>query len=332
MAGSSIDGLADYVDASCLDMIAEQRNANAVLLEQGRRLPPASKIDIQKLRASRLQNPDGSFKPFVANYARDELLTTSEGPVAIRVFSSGGEEAVLVHFHGGGWALGSIHEQDLLLDTLARTTRCKVISVAYPLAPESELAHTLLVARAATSAIVRTHPREMICIAGESAGAHIALQALLGLPDVRARICAISLSYGIYDLSMTPSQRLWGSEFLGLSTDWLERFYELALPGKSMNDRSAPEYSPLYASLQDLPPALFSVGTLDPLLDDTLFMHARWRASECPADLRVYPEAPHGFNHMDTAMGRHCNTTIAGFLRDRISAAQSSKGAKRANG
>lgn len=249
------------------------------------------------------------------------MLMTSEGPVAIRVFSSGGEDAVLVHFHGGGWALGSIHEQDLLLDTLAQTTRCKVISVSYPLAPENELGHTLLAARAALSAIGRIHPRETICLVGESAGAHIALMTLLGLPNIRERICAISLCYGIYDLSMTPSQRLWGSEFLGLSTDWLERFYEMALPGASMNDRSAPEYSPLYASLHDLPPALFSVGTLDPLLDDTLFMHARWRAAGCPADLRVYPEAPHGFNHMDTAMGRHCNTKIASFLRDKIAAA-----------
>lgn len=35
-------------------------------------------------------------------------------------------------------------------------------------------------------------------------------------------------------------------------------------------DPRSPEASPLYAELSGLPQALFSVGTLDPLLDDTL--------------------------------------------------------------
>ena len=40
---------------------------------------------------------------------------------------------------------------------------------------------------------------------------------------------------------------------------------------------------------------MFTVGTLDPLLDDTLFMEARWRAAGHATELHVWPEAPHGF-------------------------------------
>ena len=44
-----------------------------------------------------------------------------------------------------------------------------------------------------------------------------------------------------------------------------------------------------------MPPAVFTVGTQDPLLDDTLFMQARWRARGQATELHVWPEAPHGF-------------------------------------
>ena len=47
--------------------------------------------------------------------------------------------------------------------------------------------------------------------------------------------------------------------------DW---FADCFLPGMADEDRRSPEVSPLYAELRnDLPPALFSCGTADPLLD-----------------------------------------------------------------
>ncbi len=46
-----------------------------------------------------------------------------------------------------------------------------------------------------------------------------------------------------------------------------------------VSTRRDPGLSALYANLQDLPPALFSVGTLDTFLDDSLFVYARWIAA-----------------------------------------------------
>jgi acetyl esterase/lipase len=51
----------------------------------------------------------------------------------------------------------------------------------------------------------------------------------------------------------------------------------------------------LFADLRGLCPALFTIGTRDALLDDSLFMHARWVAAGNPGELDIYPGACHGF-------------------------------------
>ena len=60
-------------------------------------------------------------------------------------------------------------------------------------------------------------------------------------------------------------------------------------------DPADPDISPLQADLAGLPPALFSVGGGDALLDDSLFMAARWSAAGNAAELAVYPGGCHVF-------------------------------------
>lgn len=62
------------------------------------------------------------------------------------------------------------------------------------------------------------------------------------------------------------------------------------------SDRSDPYVLPMRASLDGLPPALFSCGTSDPLIDDTLFMYARRIAAGNPAEIAIYPGATHAFD------------------------------------
>jgi acetyl esterase len=73
---------------------------------------------------------------------------------------------------------------------------------------------------------------------------------------------------------MTPSQRQFGDTRLVLRTIDMQQFYNAFPP--TIADRRVPDISPLYADLKGLCPALFSVGTKDAVLDDSLFMHTRW--------------------------------------------------------
>ncbi|MGO4884061.1 MAG: alpha/beta hydrolase [Bryobacteraceae bacterium] len=81
-----------------------------------------------------------------------------------------------------------------------------------------------------------------------------------------------------------------------------------------MNDARHPDISPLYADLKGLPPALFTVGTRDGLLDDSLFMYARYIVAGNRAELAVYPGGAHGFNLFPMAITRQANARMDAFL------------------
>lgn len=63
------------------------------------------------------------------------------------------------------------------------------------------------------------------------------------------------------------------------------------LPSTSEADRRNPDISPFYANLRELkcPPAIFTCGTLDPLLDDSVLMATKWTMSGADAVLKLYP-------------------------------------------
>lgn len=68
----------------------------------------------------------------------------------------------------------------------------------------------------------------------------------------------------------------------------------------TLEQKKDPAVSPFYENLEKfrgrLPSALFTIGTEDPLLDDSVAMATRWLMAGGHAILKVYSGAPHGFN------------------------------------
>lgn len=304
-------------DADLAALVAEQQSANQRLLRDWQRMPPPGTVPIERLRHAKRFNPDGSQRMARVERAIDRTLSSSQGQFAIREFPIDDDAGLYIHFHGGGWALGSVYEQDELLEALAKATRMTVVTIDYPLAPEHPLDEAMSRAKAAAQTVIEAYGSRNVCLGGESAGAHIALMVALDLMtehEHASKLRGLNLCYGIYDLSMTPSQRRAGDTFVGLSKPYLEWFYSLTLPGRSVEQRRDPAVSPLYRDVAGMPACVFSVGDLDPLLDDTLFMAARWHAAGNAAELYVYPQAHHGFNGLATGMATLANERIHGFL------------------
>lgn len=310
------------VDAA--DLVEECRAFNVQMEELMASLPPIDSVPAEVTRKARSDGRGIFPAPVFLPRARELRIAGRGGEIPLRVIPPEREATgVYLHIHGGGHVLGSAAEMDTLLAELADETGLCVVSVEYRLAPEHpfpagpddcEDAALWLAGEGARELDVP----ERFAIGGESAGAHLSALTLLRLRDRHGLrpFAAANLVYGVFDLGGTPSQLLWGEErALVLSRRSMGWFTECFLPGTTRDERRAPEISPLYNDLSGMPPALFTVGTADPLLDDSLFMAARWQAAGSEAELRLYAEAAHGFNLFPLQAAQHANAAQRDFLR-----------------
>jgi acetyl esterase/lipase len=296
------------------EMLAETRLFNAALQQALSVLPSVHTLPAEETRQARREGR-GVFPPLVFS----ELATTvpvpgRAGEIRVRVIEAAEPRGAYLHIHGGGWTLGSADGQDALLEQIADETGLTVVSVEYRLAPE----HPFPAAPDDCEDVARWFVDEFdgrLAIGGESAGAHLAVLTLLRLrEDGDTPFDAANLVFGPYDLSGTPSRRLWGDRELLLSDPVMDWFVECFVPGSSEGERRDPGVSPLYADLRGLPRALFSCGTFDPLLDDSLFMSARWRQAGNETALSLWPEGVHAYTAFPIEIARRSRAEQIAFL------------------
>ena len=246
---------------------------------------------------------------------RDETIAG----VACRVFDAGTTTGTYLHFHGGAMIMGSPRLNDLANAAAAVAHRVRVVSVDYRLAPE----HPFPAGSDDCLAVARAELERSdgpIVVGGESAGGYYAALTALRIRDELGaidRIVGANLVFGVYDLSGTPSNvQSRPSDVRDiLDGRGMVSLVEAYLPGRTVLEARDPAYSPLYADLTGLPPALFTVGHADHLLDDSLFMAARWQAFGNEAELAVYPDCIHGFTGFPMQLAKRANLRIDHFLR-----------------
>ncbi len=247
--------------------------------------------------------------------------------VAIRILTplEGKPSAVYIDYHGGGWAIGIAAMDDLVNAAIVRDTNIAVISVDYTTLPDIGFEDQIDQCHAAADWVFEHAEAEFgtrnVFIGGESAGAHLAACSLLRLRDERkdfARLKGAVLFYGPYDLSGTPSVRNAARDTLVLDGPAMGPGIARLLPDRDEQGRRAPDVSPLYADLSRLPPALFLVGEIDPLIDDSRLMAERWKAMSGNARLLLLPLSPHAFNRLPTPTAARTNTWVRNWLDRRL--------------
>ena len=247
----------------------------------------------------------------------------TSNPVSLRILEPATPpRALIVDLHGGGWVIGSAALNDPLTAHFA-TAGFAVASVDYRLLDEARqvwmpdaVEDCVTALRWALSEGRTRFGVTDVFLTGESAGAHLAALALLKLRDEAITpLPPCIFVQGVYDLSGTPSVRAAGSETLLFDGPNLTRDLGLLTPGLDEDGRRHPELSPLYADLSGLPPALFVMGEIDPLRDDSILMAEAW-GRHADAVLLDVPTAPHGFQHF----GAPTAALAQAAIRDWVSA------------
>ncbi|MGB0498092.1 MAG: alpha/beta hydrolase [Rubricella sp.] len=302
------------------DAISDETRAfNARFEAELSALPPTHTVPVELTRKARDEGR-GLFPSGGPLDGSDWVeIPGAPGTGRVRVSRAPGRPRGLVlHIHGGGWSLGRPCHFDRQCQGLARDAGVTVVSVEYRLAPEhpwpAQREDCLAAAKWLMGAGAERFGADRVAIVGESAGAHLAACSAIALRDLKRSepLAGLVLNYGCFDLTLTPSMARWGERQLVLSTPTVQWFVDNLDP--KGHQRTGAGLSPLKADLKGLPPALFQIGTMDPLLDDSLMMASRWSSAGNRAELAVYPGGIHAFDQFDLAIAREFHARQAAFV------------------
>jgi acetyl esterase/lipase len=286
--------------------LPEIRAVNKILAQRPGTESLLSKDGLEKARKSMkaFANSKTVLKPYIKN------ISGRGGVIPLTIYKPDSIKAVVLDIHGGGWIQGSPENDAEINDQMARACNVAVVSVDYRLIPENTLSDCIADCEAAAKWLLGNAIAEFgtdkVFISGNSAGGHLAAVTTLYVRDslhLIEKVKGVNLVYGLYDFGLTPSHRNATAQTF-LSKKELEENLMLVQGKMSLQEIQSPTYSPLFADLRNLPPALFTVGEADPLADDTYFMESRWRMAGNKTYLAVYPESPHGVDILPTKLAK----------------------------
>jgi len=257
-----------------------------------RRRPTVMELGrLAELRAQYDDIADG--QPLLANVRYEAV--DAEGVSAEWLTPTIRDDRVLLYLHGGCYATGSVETHRDLMSRLSIEARMRLLGLNYRLAPMHPFPAAIEDAVAAYRWLLKTGTEPAhIAIAGDSAGAGLALAATLTIRDEGSPLpgAVVCLSPWV-DLAATgASMESKANHDPIVSREMLLGWGRLYLGDR---DPRTPLASPLYADMRGLPPLLIQVGSSEVLLEDSLRLAERATIAGVSTTLEVWPEMIHVF-------------------------------------
>ncbi len=270
------------------------------------------------------------LRPFYKTW--DHKLHFEDHEIPVRIFSDAVESEdiprpLLLFFHGGGWVLGDINTYNNVCASLAKLTRCRVVSVDYRLAPEYKFPAGLEDCYFAAKEIILNAKKhfgvesDQVTLIGDSAGGNFCAAISLMAKDrgefspARQILLYPAVNNDFSEHSKFDSIRENGTDYL-LTIKKLCDYMELYQ--SSPADRKNPYFAPYLAKdLSKQPHTLIITAQFDPLRDEGEAYARRLLEEGNVVRLHRIKDVLHGFFSLPTGFEpvMECYHCINNFLK-----------------
>src|SRR5580704_1486965 len=266
----------------------------------GRRcLDPALPWPVQRTRLDQLTRisllPRGTM---VAEQAiagvRAEVVSSSRAPGSQ---GPAGPQRTVIHFHGGGYCVGSAVTARSWAAHLSARTGCRVVLPEYRLAPEDPYPAALEDARAVLKALsgeVGGSRPGSVVVSGDSAGGGLALALVLSMRDEGLELpggCILLSPWLDLGRDRRAVPDLVSRDVM-LNPDWIDACAHAYADPSTWADHLV---SPLCAAHSGLPPLLIQAGTEELLAPDAELLAASASAAGVNVTYTRWPRMWHNF-------------------------------------
>jgi monoterpene epsilon-lactone hydrolase len=273
---------------------------------RGPRVPPAVMRFGARQIGRRCLDP---ALPWPVQRARlDQLPGTSEVPrgttvegqaiagVPAKLVSVGapGPGLTVIHFHGGGYCVGSARMVRSWAAHLSAQAGCRVVLPEYRLAPEHPYPAALDDARVVTDELLREAAPGSVVLSGDSAGGGLALALLLSMRDEGEDLpagCILLSPWLDLGRDRRAAADLVRRDVL-LRPDWLDACARAYADPAAWSDHLV---SPLCAPHSGLPPLLIQAATSELLAPDAALLAASASAAGVDVTYSRWPGLWHDF-------------------------------------
>jgi epsilon-lactone hydrolase len=266
----------------------------AVLREAARQLgrrclDPALPWPVQRIRLDQLFRT--SLRPRGTAVAELEIAGLRAEVVSARASDA---QPTVIHFHGGGYCVGSALTPRSWAAHLSAQAGCRVVLPEYRLAPEHPYPAALEDARAVLAVVSGEAGPGSVVVSGDSAGGGLALALLLALRDEGQDLpagCMLLSPWLDLGRDRRADPALVRRDVV-LSPDWLEACARAYAVPAAWTD---PAVSPLRAAPAGLPPLLIQAGTDELLAPDAELLAARAADAGTDVTYTRWPRLWHDF-------------------------------------
>jgi len=205
-----------------------------------------------------------------------------------------GSQRTVIHFHGGGYCLGSAREARSWAAHLSAQTGCRVVLPEYHLAPEDPYPAALEDARTVMTALSGEAEPGSVVVSGDSAGGGLALALVLSMREAGQELpagCILLSPWLDLGRDRRAAPDLVRRDVL-LSPDWLDACARAYADPSRWADHLI---SPLCAAHSGLPPLLIQAGTEELLAPDAELLAASASAAGVDVTYTRWPRMWHDF-------------------------------------